>query len=587
MIKFPSKTYVVIGALTMFSGITMLVFFVSFLLSNIAGEEKVFNIEEPAFNSRYISEDESSDTLVTQPDEVYQENIVNEKQGILEVNESRKVVTFNEALSEAEIKDIENTYNVEILDEKVGGNIYVLNTTEESNLEALSSEYTTVVETDIPVKMSADTIDWGISRIGADKVWEVGNGVGIKIAIVDTGVQSNHPDLQANLLSGYDFVNGDEDANDDNGHGTHVAGIASATLNQSGTVGAGYGAKILPIKVLNNQGYGYLSDVAKGIYYAADNGARIINLSLGTSTDSLTLRNAVTYAANKGVLLVAAAGNDGGAPCSYPAAYSSVICVVATDNKNQLASFSNLGGELAAPGVSNYSTFLGSTYRYLSGTSMASPHVAGAAAVVMSACATCSTSEVRSLLRDTAVDLGEQGKDILFGYGLVDLVSAMNTFNPPAEEEQPIEEEPTPTVPSPEKTKNVNIPSKIVQKLVVEEPVLTRGNKYIPQVAEDITVLFGVTPYVEETTLQKITVSLDNTELFSTTKQEDTYLISKDLLNHSQHWLTISATFNDNSQSTEKIVIDMTYLKSLESSTTRGRSVLGISFSIFDLFKIF
>lgn len=250
------------------------------------------------------------------------------------------------------------------------------------------------------------------------------------------------------------------------------------------------------------------------------------------------------------------AGNNSGGPCLYPAAYSSVICVVATDGKNQLASFSNMGGELAAPGVSNYSTFLGSSYRYLSGTSMASPHVAGAAAIIMSKCPTCTTSEIRNILRDTAIDLGDTGKDILFGYGLIDLVSAMNYLSP-----------------------NENIIP------VVEEPIPNRGTRYIPSSLEDINVKFSLNPVVDNTNLQKISVFLNNLEVYSTTKQSDIYVIPKDILDHSQHWLTVTATFNDGSRSSEKMIIDLTYFKTFEKVNFRDRSVLGISFSILDFLR--
>jgi phosphoheptose isomerase len=561
--------------------------FVTLQILNTIFDDTSPDFDQEFLNSRYISEDIASDTFEIEEEEISQKNIANEKQGVLKVDENRKVISFSNELSEAEIKEIEETYGVRFLELSNVGKIYVISVDEESSLTSLSDDYSATVETDIPVKIAADSIDWGIARIGADKVWESNNGQGVKVAIIDTGVQIDHPDLRANILAGYDFVNEDSNATDDNGHGTHVAGIVAATLNQAGTVGASPGGKILPVKVLNNQGYGYLSDVVEGIYFATDNGARVINMSLSTTTDSVTLRNAVTYAANKGVLLVAAAGNDGGAPCAYPGAYSSVVCVVATDSNNQLASFSNLGGELAAPGVSNYSTFLGSSYRYLSGTSMASPHVAGSAAILMSACSTCTTTEIREILRNTAVDLGDQGKDILFGYGLVDIFSAVNSLTP--QEEEPITQEPTsPTEPSTElKAQNPTSRGTTKQAIRIEEPMPNRGTKYIPSTTEDITVKFSLQPIVADSNLEKIVVSLNNEEVYSTVLQSDSYVVKKDTLDHSQHWLSVSAIFKDGSKSTEKIIIDMTYLKAVSRANVKDKSVLGVSFSIFDWLNIF
>jgi subtilisin family serine protease len=253
---------------------------------------------------------------------------------------------------------------VTFADEPSVAGIYVVYTNDESKVEELTSDNNVSVEVDKPVKLLAQTTDWGVTRIGADKTWSESTGSGVIVAVIDTGVQLDHPDLVGQITTGYDFINFDDQANDENGHGTHVSGIIAAANNGSGTVGASYSVQIMPLKVLNADGWGYLSDVAKAIYYAADHSARVVNMSLGSSSDSSVVKDAVRYAYNKGVLLVAAAGNDSGAPCNYPAAYEDVICVVATDQDNKIASFSNIGGELAAPGVSNYSTYLGSQYAY-------------------------------------------------------------------------------------------------------------------------------------------------------------------------------------------------------------------------------
>ena len=583
MKQLGTRIFVLLGSGIVSLGLLLFVAILALVVPNVNIES--VDIDEESITSRYISE--SALVLETEDEKDVKDEVDINKQGVIKIIEERKILKVDRILSETEKSSLEEKYDIQFSNDTESNGIYVVNITNEDILEDLQNELNANIEIDIPVKMSADVVDWGVSRIGADKVWGTGSGTGVKIAVIDTGVQKDHPDLVSNLIAGYDFVNNDSDANDDNGHGTHVAGIATATLNQAGVVGVSNTSKILPIKVLNNQGYGYLSDVAKGIYFAADNGARVINLSLGSTTDSLILKDAVNYASNKGVLIVAAAGNDSGAPCSYPASYSNVICVVATDSRNMLASFSNIGGELAAPGVYNYSTYIGSSYRYLSGTSMASPHVAGASALLFSICPTCTSTQIRELLRTSAVDLGEVGKDILFGYGLVDLTSAVSLLNPleqePIEEpvEQPVDETPTtkPTTPS----KNVK---RISQSIIILEPIATKAQKYIPTTTDDITVKYKLDPILSDTTLQKVVVYVDNDEISSSTEQTGEFVLSNELFNHSQHWIKLSAIFSDGVTTDTQMIVDMTYLRSLSrtSSKSSGSSVLGISTSIFDWF---
>ena len=217
------------------------------------------------------------------------------------------------------------------------------------------------------------------------------------IAIVDTGVQMNHPDLANKMVSGYDFFNNDSDPSDDNGHGTHCAGIAAAQVNNgAGIAGiAGWNGdasatdssntQVMPVKVLGADGSGTTSGVADGIIYAADHGAKVISLSLGGG-GTITLQNAVNYAYNKGCVIVAAAGNSGSSGMSYPAGYSNVISVASTDATDTLSYFSNYGFwvKVAAPGENIASTYTGSNYATMSGTSMAAPLVAGEAALIRS-----------------------------------------------------------------------------------------------------------------------------------------------------------------------------------------------------------
>jgi subtilisin family serine protease len=273
---------------------------------------------------------------------------------------------------------------------------------------------------------------WGVKRIGAGTVHAGGNkGAGVNVAIIDTGIDYTHSDLDANYKDGYDYVNNDADPMDDNGHGTHCAGIVAAEYNDAGVVGVAPGADLYAVKVLNSVGSGYGSDVIAGIQWSVKNGMQVISMSLGGSTYSRSLHRACDRAYNKGIVIVAAAGNDG-VTVSYPARYDSVIAVAATDSSDYRASFSNTGPavELAAPGVSVSSTKLGGGYVAKSGTSMACPHVAGTAALVIFA----GEGDVRQCLQQTADDLGAAGKDDQYGYGLVDAEeAALGDITPPAQ----------------------------------------------------------------------------------------------------------------------------------------------------------
>jgi subtilisin family serine protease len=201
---------------------------------------------------------------------------------------------------------------------------------------------------------------WGVKRIGAGTVHDSSNkGSGVTVAILDTGINYKHPDLNANYKGGYDYVNNDDNPMDDNGHGTHCAGIVAAEDNGKGVVGVAPEAHLYAVKVLNSGGSGYLSDVVKGIEWSVTNSMAVISMSLGTDTDYQSLHDACDAAAG-GIVIVAAAGNNG-VTVSYPARYDSVIAVAATDSSDNRASFSNTGPavELAAPGVNIYSTWRG------------------------------------------------------------------------------------------------------------------------------------------------------------------------------------------------------------------------------------
>ncbi len=282
------------------------------------------------------------------------------------------------------------------------------------------------VEDDVVLFAFEQSTPWGVNRIDAEQVWPGGNtGAGVDVAILDTGIDANHPDLA--VVDGVNYSgpldkDGSTDPtywNDGHGHGTHCAGIVAALNNDIGVVGVAPGARLHAVKVLADTGYGYTSDVIQGLDWCAANHMHVASMSLGGG-DTVSLEHACDAAFAAGVLLVAAAGNYSG-PVGYPAAYGSVIAVSATDDKDKLASFSNFGPEieLAAPGVRIYSTYKDSSYAYLSGTSMACPHVTGAAALVWASGAK-SNVDVSNRLTSTAEDLGAPGRDPNFGYGLVD-----------------------------------------------------------------------------------------------------------------------------------------------------------------------
>lgn len=248
------------------------------------------------------------------------------------------------------------------------------------------------------------------------------------IAVVDTGVDARHPDLSRRLVSGYNVLNPGTAPVDDNGHGTMVSGIAAAqTNNGTGIAGAAWNGRVMPIKVLNQDGSGTDWDIAEGIKVAADRGARVINLSLGGPAHSDLLREAVQYARNKGALVVAAAGNTSGNHRNYPAAYPEALAVGATDHSASLAWFSTWGHwiDVAAPGFNVVATYPGNRYVIDSGTSFAAPLVSGIASLVRAKRPRKSPGWVHRKLRRTARDAGPRGIDPYYGWGVVDAFRAV------------------------------------------------------------------------------------------------------------------------------------------------------------------
>jgi thermitase len=252
---------------------------------------------------------------------------------------------------------------------------------------------------------------YGPQKINCPTAWDLTQGnAGVVIAIIDTGIDAGHPDLAGKLVPGYDFANNDSNPFDDNGHGTHCAGIAAVSTNNGiGIAGVGFNCSLMGVKVLNASGSGSFSAIANGITWATDNGADVINLSLGGSSGSSTLESAVNYANSRNVVVIAAAGNSNTSSVFYPAGYPVCIAVGSTDQNDNKSSFSNFGSwvDVAAPGSSILSTYPGNRYATLSGTSMAAPHVAGQAGLLFAYLGLSTpNSTIRARIENNTVNVG-------------------------------------------------------------------------------------------------------------------------------------------------------------------------------------
>jgi subtilisin family serine protease len=272
---------------------------------------------------------------------------------------------------------------------------------------------------------------WNITNVTATQVWPTGNkGTGVKVAILDTGIDYRHPDLAPNYAGGYNFIARNNNPLDDHGHGTHVAGIIAAAADGAGVEGVAPAARLYACKVLNSSGSGSYSNIIAALQWCVDNKMQIASMSLGATTNSKALHDACTAAYQAGVLLVAAAGNSG-APggftntVEYPAVFGAVMAIAAVDSANVRPWWSSSGPkvELAAPGVNISSDKLGGGLVTMSGTSMACPHVSGVAALVYGS-GVSKAPWVRQRLVATATDLGAAGRDPLYGWGLVNAQKA-------------------------------------------------------------------------------------------------------------------------------------------------------------------
>ncbi len=278
---------------------------------------------------------------------------------------------------------------------------------------------------------------WALDQTSFEQSWSATRGAGVTVAVIDTGVDAAHEDLGGVVLPGVDYVEPARDGRyDPDGHGTHVAGIIAAQVNNGrGIVGAAPGVRILPVRVLDANGSGVSSNVAAGIIWATNKGARVINLSLGGGR-STGIQIAMQYALSKGVVVLAAAGNNGasGDEAVYPAAYPEAIAVAAFDERLSRASFSNTGSyiDVSAPGNDILSTWSTSptSYAVASGTSMATPYASAEAALIISENPSLSAAAVTSILESTARDAGAPGVDPAYGHGLIDPAAAVLTATP-------------------------------------------------------------------------------------------------------------------------------------------------------------
>jgi thermitase len=301
-------------------------------------------------------------------------------------------------------KNLKNNPNVEYVEQDRVVNAY-------TNDPLFSQQYAHVV--------SHSSEGWAISQGSSNVI----------IAIVDTGIQKSHPDLGAKMIPGYSGYKGGDANVDWNGHGSHCAGIASAITNNGvGVAGFAPLAKLMPVQVLDRKGSGTISVIATGIMWAADHNADVLSMSFGGTSTSSTETNAINYALGKGKVLVAAMGNAGNSVKSYPAAFNGVIAVGATDINNVVASWSSFGSHISvsAPGVNILSTYSNNGYATLSGTSMATPAVAGLAGLLKGYKPTLTNAQIKQRIEQGTDDLGAAGFDQYYGWGRINVFKTLS-----------------------------------------------------------------------------------------------------------------------------------------------------------------
>jgi len=275
----------------------------------------------------------------------------------------------------------------------------------------------------LPADDAGRDLQWALNRLQAEDLWARSTGAGVTVAVLDSGVKASHPDLKGKVAKGYNAITGKPGARSDNfGHGTFIAGMIAGKYNGSGIVGLAPNARILPVKVLDSEGIGDSDDIARGIIWAVDNGADVINMSFGADSTNRVEAEAIDYARGAGVTLIAAGGNEGARLVMYPAGYPGVLGVGATDFDNKRASFSNRGPhiDVVAPGQGILSTYNTRAYNWTSGTSMSTAYVSAIAALAMSYSPGAGGEPLLQQIAATARDLHTAGSDADTGAGLVD-----------------------------------------------------------------------------------------------------------------------------------------------------------------------
>lgn len=333
----------------------------------------------------------------------------------IEEEKSKYIVLFRDKVSESLITDAKGTveHNFE--------NIPALEVTlpVQSIQGLINNPNVLSVEKNEQFEFQSQTVDWGHKHVKTHQAWSTNyTGKGVKVAVIDSGIDKNHEDLK---ISGCFSASDAATCSDDEGHGTHVTGIIGALDNDIGIAGVAPNADIYSARVSNLNGEIWANDVLTAVDWAISENVDIINISLGTRRYSPSFDNAVTKAFKEGIIVVAAAGNDDHGTVRYPAALPNVIAVSAVTEDNKTADFSNIGNEIdfSAPGDVILSTYIGNTYVGMSGTSMAAPFVTGVIALLKEAYPEADQNKLKDILKNLSLDLGEKGKDNLFGYGLI------------------------------------------------------------------------------------------------------------------------------------------------------------------------
>lgn len=354
----------------------------------------------------------------------------------------QKIIIFDKSIDRADWVGILSGCRGYVVKELplVNGLLVLVDEDEAADVQSLASSRSGVLRVDDDIDISMvfevgrmewgprlmENTPWGISRINLTGVNRTGRGV--KVGVLDTGVDSGHPDIGRNVRGAMDAIGGSASARDDNGHGTHVSGTIAALKNGIGVVGVAPDASVYSVKVLDSRGSGKLSNLVHGMEWCVSQQIKVVNLSLSASKENQTFRDVVQAARRAGITMVCAAGNSGPGPntVGYPARYIETIAVAAVDERDSVPNFSSRGREIAvsAPGVDVLSTWPGRRYRKSSGTSMAAPHVTGAVALLLEADPALTPSEVKSILQSTSVPVAGAGPDEQ-GAGVVDVAAAL------------------------------------------------------------------------------------------------------------------------------------------------------------------